>query len=142
MDAGGRDEIDLLYDQVVDLGDRARGWFDGPGKLWRASLPVDAQAAIAVESLGTTARLLAVMAWLLDPAQISGDAQGQPRPAFCLDVDPVELPPRSPLAGTPGEAIAVGARRLVMVVVGIARRPALDGDRAGAHQAPAEAGTV
>ncbi len=56
-----------LYDEAVMLADRARGWFDGPGQAWRRRLSPDNQALVAIESLGTTARLMAVMAWLLDP---------------------------------------------------------------------------
>ena len=115
MDAGGDKDIEQLYRQVIDLGDRARGWFDGPGAAWRTELPVDAQAAVAIESLGTTARLIGVMAWLLHPAQATGQ-----RPAFVLSDDITEFPAESPLSGLAGGDIALEARQLVAAVKAMA----------------------
>jgi hypothetical protein len=103
------DRLETLYRQAVDLGDQARGWFDGPGMAWRAGLSVDGQAAVAIESLATTSRLLGVMAWLLDPAQLAGGRC----PVLPISDDGPDLPAGSPLAGTRGAAIAVAARRLV-----------------------------
>jgi hypothetical protein len=103
-----QDRLEALYREVVELGDRARGWFDGPGLAWRATLPIDAQAAVAVEGLGTTARLLGVMAWLLDPAHGRGE-----RPAFVMAAEADELPEGSPLLGTPGGEVAAITRRLL-----------------------------
>lgn len=108
MDDDWQQELEALYRQVVDLGDRARGWFDGPGQAFRAALPIEAQAEVAVESLGTTARLLAVMSWLLDPLHETGTC-----PAFAVEDSLPELPAGSPLAGTPGGEIARASRRLV-----------------------------
>lgn len=101
--------LEILYREAVGLGERARRWFDGAGLAWRAELPVEAQAAVAVESLDTTARLLAVMAWLLDPGHYRGEA-----PALGLDRVEEALPEGSPLAGTQGGDVAVAARRLLM----------------------------
>ncbi|MBC7521456.1 MAG: DUF1465 family protein [Sandarakinorhabdus sp.] len=103
------DRLETLYRQAVDLGDQARSWFDGPGMAWRAGLPGDGQAAVAIESLATTGRLLGVMAWLLDPAQLAGDRC----PPLPISEDGPDLPAGSPLAGKPGGAIAVAVRRLV-----------------------------
>lgn len=100
--------LETLYREVLDLGDRARRWFDGPGLSWRAGLAVDGQAAVAIESLNTTARLLAAMAWLLDPAQ----ARAAPA-AVAVDAEPETLPPGSPLANTPGGEVAVATRVLL-----------------------------
>jgi hypothetical protein len=100
--------LEVLYREVLDLGDRARRWFDGPGVVWRAGLVVDAQAAVAVESLGTTARLLGAMAWLLDPAQVRGAP-----PPVVIDAEPDALPAGSPLAGTPGGEVALATRSLL-----------------------------
>ena len=111
-----RSALDALYRQAVGLADRALGWFDGPGVEWRAGLPVDAQAAVAVESLGTTARLIAVMSWLLDPAQ--GGARS---PAFVAAADP-DLPADSPLTGTIGGQIAAASRRLAVEIAARAGR--------------------
>ena len=107
--------LETLYREAVDLADRARAWFDGPGVAWRAALPVDAQARAATESLAITARLMAVMSWLLDPAQ-SADT---PLRTFAVRAEPVQ-PLASPLAGTPGEALAEGSRRLVEKVAALA----------------------
>lgn len=115
MDTARDDDIEQLYRRVVDLGDRARGWFDGPGAKWRAGLPAEAQAVVAVETLGTTARLLAMMAWLLDPAQ--GQEQ---RPAFVLADDTRDLPAASPLAGVAGGQIAAEAVQLLDAVRALA----------------------
>lgn len=98
---------DALYRDTVRVADQARGWFDGPGVAWRARLPAAAQALVAVESLATTTRLLAVMSWLLDPRQ--GESEGVPvfaAPAFGdLAVD-------HPLRAVPGGAIALASRAL------------------------------
>jgi len=111
--------IDMLYREAVELADRARAWFDGPGVAWRAALPASGQAAVAIESLGTTARLMAVMAWLLDPAHLVAKS------ANCSGVAIVavdkDLPSGSPLIGTPGGLIAAAARRLATNVAALAQ---------------------
>jgi len=112
--------LESLYAEAVALADRARRWFDGPGVAWRASLPVDARALVATESLATTARLMAVMSWLLDPARPGGTAA---RRAFLPAAEAPELPADSPLRGTPGADIAQSARAL------LARVSALDAGR-------------
>lgn len=116
--------LEALYREIVDLGERARGWFDGPGQRWRETLPVDGQAAVAIESLGTTARLLGMMAWLLDPAHSRGA-----KPAFVLDADGDDLPAGSPLAGTPGGDVAVTARQLVTRMRAMVAAAAAEDDR-------------
>jgi hypothetical protein len=118
MAQDNRSALDAFYRRAVELADQARGWFDGPGVEWRAGLPVDAQAAVAVESLGTTARLIAVMSWLLDPAQ--GAARP---PAFAPSVDP-DLPTDSPLTGTIGGEIAMASRGLAAEIAALAGRAA------------------
>lgn len=102
-------QLDMLFRDCLAIGEAARGWFDGPAIAFRATLPPDPALAVATESLGITARLLAVMNWLLH-----ADHQGQPvvlRP-FASD-DPVPLPADHPLTGTPGHAIAVASRQLL-----------------------------
>jgi hypothetical protein len=118
--------LEALYREVVDLGDRARRWFDGPGVEWRAGLPVDAQAMVAVESLGITGRLLGVMAWLLDPVQL----RGQP-PIFVLDATDDDLPAGSPLIDTPGGEVAVTTRKMLNRVRGLAGAMASDAEPPG-----------
>ena len=117
------DRLETLYRQAVDLGDQARSWFDGPGTAWRASLPSDGRAAVATESLATTSRLLGVMAWLLDPAQMTGD-QCPPLP---ISDDGTDLPAGSPLAGTPGGVVAVAARQLVRDAAALASVAGMQG---------------
>ena len=108
MEEDRQARLEALYCEVLDLGDRARGWFDGPGVAWRAGLAADAQAAVAVESLGTTARLLGAMGWLLDLAQGRGAS-----PALSIDSADDDLPPTSPLVGTAGGEVARATRNLL-----------------------------
>ncbi len=130
QNAGMEDErqarLEALYREVVELGDRARRWFDGPGAEWRAGLPVDAQAMVAVESLGITGRLLGVMAWLLDPAQL----RDQP-PMFVLDATDDDLHAASPLIDTPGGEVAVTTRKMLNRVRGLAGAMASDAEPPG-----------
>jgi regulator of CtrA degradation len=116
MNSNRIEEIDLLYREAVVLADRARGWFDGPGIGWRAGLPAAAQAAVATESLATTARLMAAIAWLLDPAHSRPDAD---QPAYAFASDTRRLPPPV-LAGTPAMALVTESRRLVGRVLALA----------------------
>jgi hypothetical protein len=81
---GLRGQLDMLYRDTLACGEAARNWFDGPGLAWRAGQPPAAQAAAALESLGVTARLLAV--------------------PFSDD---------HPLAATPGGAIARASRQVL-----------------------------
>lgn len=111
-------EIDGAYADAVALADRARSWFDGTGKAWRASLPGDAAAAVAVETLAITARLLAAVSWLLDPAHQADD---EPPPPFAFDAGGA-MP--AVLAGTEGGRIAGESRALVARLAALANRPA------------------
>ncbi len=115
MNSNRFDQIDLLYREAVALADRARGWFDGPGIGWRAGLPAAAQAAVATESLATTARLMAAIAWLLDPAHSRQDVC---HPDYAFPSDAQRLPPPV-LAGTPAMALATESRRLVARVLAL-----------------------
>ncbi|MFZ4689413.1 MAG: DUF1465 family protein [Polymorphobacter sp.] len=115
MQGHDQSAMESLYQEAVDLADQARGWFDGPGVAWRAGLSPDGQAAVAIESLWTTARLMAVMAWLLDPAQ-AADASGR-RFDFVDRAGPDVAPS---LAGQPGGLIAAAARNLALRVSGLA----------------------
>lgn len=100
-----RSQVDALYAEVVALADQARGWFDGPGVEWRQQLPVADQAAVAVETLATTTRLLAMVAWVLDPAR----QDEQDRAPFLVDTGGT-VP--AAMSGTPGGEIATRARML------------------------------
>ncbi|MEI6487217.1 MAG: DUF1465 family protein [Sphingomonadales bacterium] len=64
-----RDAMDALYADTIVVSEAARRWLDGPGLAWREALPPEAALAAALECLGVTTRLLAVMNWLLDPAR-------------------------------------------------------------------------
>jgi hypothetical protein len=117
MDQGAQTEVETLYRDVVALGDQARGWFDGPGLGWRAQLTVADRAAVATESLAITARLMAVMAWVLDPAHDSG------RPVRRLVIDPAaDGPVPAVLQGQPGGDIALASRQLVARAEALAAR--------------------
>lgn len=111
MYASQHHQIDTLYREAVDLADQAWVWFDGPGMAWRRGLPVDAQAAVAIESLAITARLMAVMAWLLDPAHLTISAASAP-----LVLDPDDERGPAVLAGTIGGVITAASRRLAAKV--------------------------
>lgn len=116
-DQGVQAAIDTLYRDVVALGDKARGWFDGPGLAWRAELPVAERTAVATESLATTARLMAVMAWVLDPAH------GGAAPVRRLVIDPAaDGPLPSVLQGQVGGDIALASRHLVARAEALAAR--------------------
>jgi regulator of CtrA degradation len=107
MQTEHRRTLEALYRESVELADEARGWFDGPGLAWRATLDIADQALVATESLATTARLLAIIAWALDPRHVTDPER--PLPFVRADVDsPVALP----LQGQRGGAIAATARRL------------------------------
>ncbi len=107
MQTEHRRAVETLYREAVALADQARGWFDGPGAAWRASLDIADQALVATESLATTARLLAIIAWALDPRQVSDPER--PPPFVRVDAtSPVALP----LQGQRGGAIAATARHL------------------------------
>ncbi|MEY2882798.1 MAG: hypothetical protein RL490_522 [Pseudomonadota bacterium] len=108
---------DALYRDTVRVADQARGWFDGPGAVWRARQPAAVQALVAVESLATTTRLLAVMSWLLDPQQ------EESVPPFAAPACG-DLAADHPLRAVPGGAIALASRTLM------ARAATLSGDAA------------
>ncbi len=98
--------IDTLYREALVLADQARNWFDGAGQVARKGLAADAQAAFATESLRVTARLAAVMTWLIDGGKAVPPAWlGEPSP-----------PLPAALAGTPGGQIALASRRLAVRV--------------------------
>ena len=106
-----RRAVEALYRDAVALADAARTWFDGPGARWRATLAIADQALVATESLATTARLLAIIAWALDPRQAAAI------PAFVRrDAD---TPVAAPLIGKPGGEIAAAARRLTARAVAL-----------------------
>ena len=96
--------VEALYNEAVVVADRARRWFDGPGLTWRATLDIAEQALVATESLATTARVLAIIAWALDPRQATTVL-----PFVRTDSD---TPVAPLLIGTPGGEVATAARRL------------------------------
>lgn len=109
-----RAQLEALYRDVISCGDAARGWFDGPGLVWRAAQPAHVQAQAAMESLAVTARLLAVMNWLLDPVNAARVESAPPLPLKpLLHDDPLAFGDDHPLAATPGGAIARASRQLL-----------------------------
>lgn len=102
-------QLDSLFADTRSCGGAARDWFDGAGAAWRALQLPEVQAQCALESLAVTNRLLAVMNWLLDPAN-----EGPPaRLTVLRHDDPPRLPDDHPLAATPGGAIARASRQLL-----------------------------
>ncbi len=119
-----RPQLDALFRDCLAVGEAARGWFDGPCRAWRAALPPDAALAVGIESLGVTARLLALMNWLLH-----ADHQGQPRHLRPLVVDdPLPLPADHPLTGSQGHAIAVASRQLLARAAALSALHGASGD--------------
>lgn len=106
-----RRAVEALYREAVALADAARTWFDGPGARWRATLAIADQALVATESLATTARLLAIIAWALDPRHATAIP-----PFVRRDAD---MPVAAPLIGKPGGEIAAAARRLTARAVAL-----------------------
>ncbi|WP_353217984.1 DUF1465 family protein, partial [Sandarakinorhabdus sp.] len=100
-------QLEALFRDTHSCGRAAREWFDGPGAAWRAAQPPEAQALCAMESLAVTGRLLAVMNWLLDPANSGAPA----RLTALRHDDRLQLPDDHPLAATPGGAIARTSRQ-------------------------------
>jgi len=109
-----RGQLDMLYRDTLACGEAARNWFDGPGLAWRAGQPPAAQAAAALESLGVTARLLAVMTWLLDSAHSKEGLAGTPSQLKPLrHQESLSFSDDHPLAATPGGAIARSSRQVL-----------------------------
>lgn len=104
-----RGQLDLLYRDTLACGEAARSWFDGPGQAWRSGQPPSAQAAAALESLGVTARLLAVMTWLLHPSHRGTPSRLQP----LRHQEALSFSDDHPLAATPGGAIARASRQVL-----------------------------
>ncbi len=88
--------------RAVVLADQARLWFEGPGREWRAGLSPAAQVAVATESLATTARLMALVAWCDGAGDVAFPQDG------CAP-----LPTEHPLQGTRGGLIADASRALL-----------------------------
>jgi len=104
-----RAQLNMLYRDTLACGEAARGWFDGPGLAWRVGQPPALQAGAALESLGVTARLLAVMTWLLDPAHAGTPARLKP----LAHRESLPFADDHPLAATPGGAIARSSRQVL-----------------------------
>lgn len=104
-----RGQLDVLYHDTIAASEAARRWFDGPGRLWREDLPPQPGLAAAMEGLGVTTRLLAVMNWLLDPAH-DGDVT-LVGPVTCPLPPP--LPADHPLLATEGGPIVIASRQIL-----------------------------
>lgn len=74
MRSQSAESVESLYTEALRLASASRSYFDGPGKAERAVLPAELRAALSVESLQITARLMAIVAWgLLRQAVVAGD---------------------------------------------------------------------
>lgn len=123
MTGSGKDvrlRLDALFRETVTVGEQARFWFDGPGLRWRRKQPAHVQARVATESLATTARLLAVMAWLLDPRHAGDDPRLTPFQPGEMPLPEPDLPAGHPLTGRPGAEIARRARILLRETAALA----------------------
>ena len=105
-----RAQLDTLYNDTIVVSEAARRWFDGPGRSWREELPPQPALAAAVECLGVTTRLLAVMNWLLQPAHEIDGAALLPVPCPM----PPPLPADHPLHADEGGGPIVEASRNVL----------------------------
>ena len=100
--------LNALFRDTAAAAEAARRWSDGPGRLWRESLPPEAGALAALEHLNIHTRLMQVMNWLLHPAH-----NGAPR-----GVQPFDHPSCPPLAvdhpirGVEGVKLAEACRAL------------------------------
>jgi len=104
-----RPHLDALYHDIIAASEAARRWFDGPGRLWREELPPEPRLAASMEALGFTARLLAVMNWLLNPAH-----DGEVTVLGPIDCpEPPPMPADHPLLATEGGPIALASRKVL-----------------------------
>jgi Protein of unknown function (DUF1465) len=109
-----RDQLDVLYRDTIAASEAARRWFDGPGRLWREELPPQPALAAAMEALGVTTRLLAVMNWLLNPAHDGPAHDGVVTQVGPIDCPlPPPLPADHPLLATDGAPIALASRQIL-----------------------------
>lgn len=63
--------VDALYAEAMLLADRARSYFDGPGKAEREALSPADRVAFSCESLRVTTRLMHTVSWLLNRKAVS-----------------------------------------------------------------------
>jgi len=79
------------------LAEAARGYFDRDGVAARAQLSPEARTALAAESLRVTARLLAVVSWVLTQQEVAAGNRsvGIPLLATAIEAPPLalDLPP-------------------------------------------------
>lgn len=99
----------MLYHDTIAASEAARRWFDVPGRLWREQLAPQPGLAAALEELGVTTRLLAVMNWLIDPAH--DGAVTQLGPVACPLPPP--LPADHPLLASEGGPIVLASRQIL-----------------------------
>ncbi len=108
--------IEALFRDTAACAEAARRWSDGPGRLWRDTLPPQAGAAAALEHLAMHTRLMQVMNWLLDPEH-SGPAGGVK--LFPHD-PPTPLPDDHPIRHTDGLAVAQTSRAIFARAIALA----------------------
>jgi hypothetical protein len=103
LDLGDRIAVSrALYDEAIRLAEAHRAWLDGPCHALLTRQTVKGKAAISVENLAITARLMAAIAWLSAP-HMPRHHPGSPP----------ELPADHPLRDMPGGQISTESRRLL-----------------------------
>lgn len=99
-----------LHRDTIAASEAARRWLDGPGGLWGEELPLEPSLVTSMEALGVTTRLLAVMHWLLDPANDDGVTM-----QISIDYpEPEPLPADNPLVATDCDPIALASRQILV----------------------------
>lgn len=102
-DLGDRAAVSrALYHEAIRLAAAHRAWVEGPCQALLTGQTVKGKAAISVENLAITARLMAAIAWLSAPNLPRNHPETTP-----------ELPENHPFQGTPGGQIAAESRRLL-----------------------------
>jgi hypothetical protein len=109
-------QIEALFRDTAACAEAARRWSDGPGRLWRDSLPPQPGAVAAMEHLAMHTRLMQVMNWLLDPDHNAPIAGVKPFPHAAT----AALPDDHPIRHTDGLAVAQTSRTIFARAIALA----------------------
>jgi len=112
------DRVASIYRDTMRLAEAARGYFDRDGVEARTAMTPELRAAIATESVRVTARLLAVVSWVLTQQEMAaGNAIGR---SNILD-NVIDEPPLSGKLPEPARRIAESTRALYADVRSLAQ---------------------